>query len=231
LKWLEQDEIQAQEERTTLQALFAVPVDVATSRQSLVLKRLFDLLVTLFLVLIFTPFALLIALLIKLSSPGPVLYVQRRVGKYEEVFDMYKFRTMVQNADEMLAELKDQNEAQGPFFKIKDDPRKTRVGKWLRKFSLDELPQLINVLRGDMSLVGPRPMPVNEVEGYNNLHRRRHEVIPGMTGLWQVNGRSDLSFDEMIELDILYIQNQSPRLDFSILLKTIPVVFLSNGAY
>lgn len=231
MKWLEQDEIQAQEERTTLQALFAVPVDVATSRQSLVLKRLFDLLVTLFLVLIFTPFALLIALLIKLSSPGPVLYVQRRVGKYEEVFDMYKFRTMVQNADEMLAELKDQNEAQGPFFKIKDDPRKTRVGKWLRKFSLDELPQLINVLRGDMSLVGPRPMPVNEVEGYNNLHRRRHEVIPGMTGLWQVNGRSDLSFDEMIELDILYIQNQSPRLDFSILLKTIPVVFLSNGAY
>jgi exopolysaccharide biosynthesis polyprenyl glycosylphosphotransferase len=170
---------------------------------------------------------------IKLDSSGPVFFKQPRVGKNGRHFLMYKFRTMVVNADALLGELADKNEkgADGQLFKIKADPRITRVGRFLRKWSLDELPQVINVYRGEMSLVGPRPPLPREVENYCSEHFCRLKGLPGMTGLWQVSGRSDLSFDEMVKLDRYYLDNWSVRLDLSIMLKTIVVVLGRRGAY
>ncbi len=174
---------------------------------------------------------LIIALLIKLDSPGPVLFRQQRIGMNGQPFDIYKFRSMRRGAEEEQAALAGQNEASGPLFKMRRDPRQTRVGAFLRRSSLDELPQIINVLRGEMSLVGPRPNIPAEVEQYGAWHRQRLQVPPGLTGLWQVSGRSDLSFDEMCLLDIYYIENWSLKMDLMILLRTVPRVLGGSGAY
>lgn len=183
-------------------------------------------------VLFFTaPLMGLIALVIKLDSPGPILFPQERVGKGGRPFTLYKFRSMTVGADEKKELLRNFNEAEGPIFKMKDDPRVTRVGRWLRRLSLDELPQFYNVLRGDMSLVGPRPPLQEEVSQYQIWHRRRLDIAPGITGLWQVSGRSELPFDEMALLDIYYIEHWSPALDLKILLRTIPTVLFGDGAY
>jgi exopolysaccharide biosynthesis polyprenyl glycosylphosphotransferase len=172
-----------------------------------------------------------IGLLIKLDSPGPVLYPSPRVGRDGHLFNMYKFRSMVLDADERKEALRELNEADGPMFKIKDDPRLTRAGRLIRRLSLDELPQLYNVLVGQMSLVGPRPPLPEEVEHYKPWHRQRLAVVGGMTGLWQVSGRSDLSFDELCLLDIYYIENWTVGLDVRILLQTIPHLLSGKGAY
>lgn len=174
---------------------------------------------------------LLIALAIKLDSPGPVLYAAERVGRKGKMFKMYKFRSMVVDAEQQKQVLAHLNEANGPIFKIKNDPRLTRVGRFIRRTSLDELPQLINVLRGEMSLVGPRPPLAEEVAQYKPWHMQRLAVIGGITGLWQVSGRSDLTFDELCLLDIYYIENWSLSLDLRILLQTIPYSLFGQGAY
>lgn len=205
--------------------------EITISGTQLLFKRTVDIVVSLIgLVLLFPLFAI-IALAIRLDSPGPVFFRQVRVGKGEHLFTCFKFRSMREGADAEHERLRERNEAQGVFFKIRDDPRVTRVGRFLRRTSLDELPQLFNVLMGHMSLVGPRPAPPYEVQRYQPWHKRRLEVAPGMTGLWQVSGRSELTFDEMVLLDLYYIENWSPLLDLQILLKTIPKVIIGEGAY
>ncbi|RME46348.1 MAG: undecaprenyl-phosphate glucose phosphotransferase [Caldilineae bacterium] len=201
------------------------------SRGNQMLKRAIDFTVALTGLVVFFPLMALIALAIKLESEGPVLFTQERIGKGGRPFRIYKFRSMVHDAEEQKAVLEQMNEADGPLFKIRDDPRRTRVGRLLRKFSLDELPQLYNVLRGEMSLVGPRPNIPAEVAQYQEWHKRRLEVTPGITGLWAVSGRSDLAFDEMMLLDIYYVENWSLTLDLKILLQTIPRVLTGAGAY
>jgi exopolysaccharide biosynthesis polyprenyl glycosylphosphotransferase len=204
---------------------------VAISKGALFVKRLIDVTLATMGLLLGAPLFLLIALAIRLDSPGPIIFRQTRVGLRGRHFEMYKFRSMHVGAEkqqDMLAEL---NEADGPIFKIREDPRLTRVGRILRRLSLDELPQLVNVLRGEMSLIGPRPPIPAEVEKYQEWHKKRLEAPPGMTGLWQVSGRSRLSFDEMVLLDIYYIENWSLWLDFKILMRTIPKVLLGEGAY
>jgi lipopolysaccharide/colanic/teichoic acid biosynthesis glycosyltransferase len=173
----------------------------------------------------------MIALMIKMDSPGPVLFRQERVGKDGHRFTLYKFRSMAEGAEHQQEALRALNEADGPLFKIKDDPRTTRLGKWLRKLSLDELPQFYNVLLGEMSLIGPRPPLPTEVAQYKEWHKRRLEISPGLTGLWQVSGRSELTFDEMAMLDIYYIENWSLGLDTKILWQTIPRVLFGSGAF
>jgi exopolysaccharide biosynthesis polyprenyl glycosylphosphotransferase len=174
----------------------------------------------------------LVALLIKVTSPGPVLFRQQRSGLNGRPFTLYKFRTMVSNAEQLKHELAAMNEMSGPVFKVTDDPRVTPVGRILRKFSIDELPQLYNVLRGEMSLVGPRPLPVDEVNRFNDLaHRRRLSMKPGLTCLWQVGGRNELrDFKEWVRLDLEYIDNWSLWLDLKILWLTVPVVLTGAGA-
>ena len=195
-------------------------------------KRVFDVVVSSLLLAIIGLPLLVIALLIKLDSPGSILYRQTRVGLKGNHFKICKFRTMVENASELQQKLEAQNEIQGGIlFKIKDDPRITRIGKFLRRYSLDELPQLLNVLRGEMSLVGPRPLPVRDVAKFSRDHFFRQEVLPGITGLWQVSGRSDTGSDGVFDLDFEYIKNWSLALDFRILLQTVQVVFLAKGAY
>jgi exopolysaccharide biosynthesis polyprenyl glycosylphosphotransferase len=195
-------------------------------------KRIFDIVVASGLLLVLGIPLLTIALLIRLDSPGDVFYRQTRVGLKGQRFQVWKFRTMIENASQLQAQLEAQNEVQGGvLFKIKDDPRITKVGKFLRRYSLDELPQLFNVLQGDMSLVGPRPLPVRDVEKFSQNHFFRHEVLPGITGLWQVSGRSDTDSDKVFDLDIEYIKNWSLALDFKILLKTVQVVLIGTGAY
>jgi lipopolysaccharide/colanic/teichoic acid biosynthesis glycosyltransferase len=194
-------------------------------------KRVFDVVVSLFVGIVGMPLWLAIALAIKLGSRGPVLFVDRRVGVGEQEFGMLKFRTMVAEAPQLQAELEAENEASGALFKIREDPRVTRVGKVLRRFSLDEMPQLVNVLRGQMSLVGPRPLPLRDFERLDEWHRKRYMVLPGMTGLWQISGRSGLAFDDLVRLDFAYIENWSVWLDITILLRTIPAVLSRKGAY
>ncbi len=195
------------------------------------LKRAFDLFVGGLGLLALAPFLLLIALAIKLDSPGPLFYRQQRVGKNGRRFGIYKFRSMRPDADRLLEGLRHHNEADGPLFKMKCDPRVTRVGGFLRRWSLDELPQLINVVTGDMSLVGPRPPIPAEVEQYEEWQFGRLRAVPGITGLWQVSGRSDVSFHDMVRLDLHYIRNWSIALDLEILLRTVPAVLSSRGAY
>ena len=195
------------------------------------LKRAFDLVVSLLVVVLGLPLWLLIALAIKLDSRGPVLYRDRRIGVGEREFGMLKFRTMVQGAAEQQAELEEHNEAGGALFKIRDDPRVTRVGRVLRRLSIDELPQVLNVLRGEMSLVGPRPLPLRDYQQLEAWHRKRYHVLPGITGLWQISGRSNLTFDDLVRLDFYYIENWSIWLDISILVKTLPAVIAGRGAY
>ena len=198
---------------------------------NLLIKRASDLVGGTLLALVTMPLWLLIALAIKLDSPGPVLYSQTRIGKNGLPFRCYKFRSMVDGADQLRPDLGDRNESSGPLFKMRNDPRRTRVGRMIRRFSLDELPQVINVMRGEMSLVGPRPNLPQEVEQYQDWHERRLLVSPGITGLWQVSGRSDLTFDEMVLLDIYYVENWSLALDLSIVLRSIPAVLHARGAY
>jgi exopolysaccharide biosynthesis polyprenyl glycosylphosphotransferase len=196
-----------------------------------VIKRAFDLVVTGPAVVFLTPVWLLAGLAIRLDSPGPILFRQVRVGRHGRLFTFYKFRSMRADAEAQLDNLRQLNEASGPLFKIREDPRQTRVGRFLRRTSLDELPQLFNVLRGDMSLVGPPPGLPSEVEQYQDWQRRRLEIQPGMTGLWQVRGRSDLTFDEMVMLDIYYGENWSLGIDVQTLVRTIPQVLFGDGAY
>jgi exopolysaccharide biosynthesis polyprenyl glycosylphosphotransferase len=194
-------------------------------------KRALDVLLAAWGLTLFAPLWLVIALAIRLESPGPVLFRQERVGRDESRFVLLKFRSMRADADQVVQELWQYNEASGPLFKMRQDPRLTRVGRVLRRWSLDEWPQLWNVLRGDMSLVGPRPPLPREVDQYEPWHRRRLDAAPGLTGLWQVSGRSELSFDEMVMLDLYYIENWSLGLDLRILLRTIPAVFRGGGAF
>lgn len=183
--------------------------------------------------LLLAPVFLAVALLVRLDDPGPVFYRQERVGRNETPFRMIKFRSMALDADERLAELKDQNEGAGPLFKLRDDPRVTRVGKYLRRFSVDEMPQLVNVLLGQMSLVGPRPPLATEVAEYELDTRRRLLVNPGMTGLWQISGRTELAWEEAVRLDLYYVENWTPLLDLMIIWRTFRVVLDArrNGAY
>jgi len=194
-------------------------------------KRLFDFVMALITLIILSPVFLIIALLIKLDSPGTVFYLSQRYGLGGRIFRMYKFRSMVAKADQIIQQLKHKNEVDGPIFKIKKDPRVTPLGQFLRKYSLDELPQIINVLRGEMSLVGPRPLPIDQVEKEDLRQLKRLEVRPGITGLWQVRGRSDISFSRLVKWDIWYINNWSFWLDLAIIFQTIPVVLKGKGAY
>jgi len=210
---------------------FMTVAPVALSTWNVRLKRAFDIAVASLGIVGGLPIWLCVMGAIAIDSRGPVFYRQVRIGKEGVEFSMYKFRSMFVDADARLKELEGQNEATGPLFKMKEDPRVTRVGKWLRKYSIDEFPQLLNVLRGDMSLVGPRPPLPREAVEYADQHWRRMEVLPGMTGLWQVSGRSGLSFDEMVRLDLYYIENWSLGFDLSILMRTIPAVLFARGAY
>jgi exopolysaccharide biosynthesis polyprenyl glycosylphosphotransferase len=194
-------------------------------------KRTFDVVGAVVAGVVSLPLVAVVALAIRLDSPGPVLFRQRRVGRGGRPFELVKFRTMVQDAEERLAELTDRNEADGPLFKIRDDPRVTRVGRVLRRLSLDELPQLWNVLRGEMSLVGPRPALPSEVAAWSEELHARLRVRPGITGMWQVGGRSEASFDEYVRLDLYYVDNWSLWIDLAILAKTIPAVLARRGAY
>jgi exopolysaccharide biosynthesis polyprenyl glycosylphosphotransferase len=195
------------------------------------IKRAFDLVVSTLIVAAAAPLWALVALAVKLDSPGPVFYRDRRVGLGEREFGMFKFRSMYIDASERQAGLESSNEASGPLFKIKDDPRVTRVGRFMRKYSIDELPQVLNVARGEMSLVGPRPLPLRDFVQLEDWHRKRYLVLPGMTGLWQVSGRIELSFDDLVRLDFYYLENWSIWLDISILAKTLPAVVQRRGAY
>lgn len=195
-------------------------------------KRIFDILISLLLIFVLSIPMLLVAILIKLDSSGPILYKQVRVGLNGKHFKVWKFRTMVSNAGALQKQLEASNEMKGGvLFKIKNDPRITKIGKHLRKYSIDELPQLFNVLRGEMSLVGPRPLPVRDVSKFSVDHHFRHEVLPGITGLWQISGRSNTDSENAFRLDFEYIQNWSLALDFEILFKTFGVVLNSKGAY
>jgi exopolysaccharide biosynthesis polyprenyl glycosylphosphotransferase len=199
------------------------------SERALVIKRCIDVVLSLGLLIASAPLFLLIAIAIKLDSPGPVFYCSPRVGKKGRKFTFYKFRTMVADADRQKERLRKMNERSGPFFKISNDPRITRIGAFLRKFSLDELPQLCNVLKGNMSLVGPRPHPLDDYASYKLEHLRRLDVMPGITGLWQVTARKDPSFERNLALDLQYIEHWSPWEDLKILAQTVPVVFRPQG--
>lgn len=195
------------------------------------LKRLIDIVGSALGLVALSPVFGITALLIKLEDGGPIFFSQQRVGKWGKRFQMYKFRSMIVNADKVKSELMDQNEAGGVIFKMKRDPRITRVGRVIRKLSIDELPQLYNVLKGDMSLVGPRPSLPKEVAEYTLSDRRRLEAIPGLTCLWQVSGRSDINFEGQVRLDVQYLESQTFLGDIILLLKTIPAVLLGKGAY
>lgn len=198
----------------------------------LVAKRIFDTLLAIVALIILFSVFILVGILIKIEDPkGPVFFVQTRIGKNGKPFKMYKFRSMVTNAEELLQNLLDKNEVSGAMFKMKDDPRITKIGKFIRKTSIDELPQLFNVLKGDMSLVGPRPPLPREVEEYTPFDLQRLLVTPGCTGLWQVSGRNSVGFTEMVELDLKYISKRSLRLDIIIIIKTVFVLLGSKDAF
>lgn len=195
-------------------------------------KRIFDFVASLFGLIILSPLFLIVAIAIKMEDPkGPVFYSQVRLGKKQSPFKMYKFRSMIVDADKHLKELLSENEVDGAMFKMKEDPRVTRVGQFIRKYSIDELPQLVNVLLGNMSLVGPRPPLPREVQEYTEYDKQRLEVKPGCTGLWQISGRNDVSFHEMVELDLQYIAKRGFLFDIYILFKTVAVFIHPNAAY
>jgi exopolysaccharide biosynthesis polyprenyl glycosylphosphotransferase len=196
-----------------------------------VLKRGTDILLSATGILLLSPVLAVFALLVKLTSQGPILFKQKRVGIDAREFQMFKFRSMVQEAESLFPQLAPLSEVDGLLFKMKDDPRMTPLGKFMRRFSIDELPQLFNVLFGHMSLVGPRPPLPREVEKYSAWHMKRLRVRPGITGMWQVSGRSLLPFEEMVRLDIYYIENWSLWLDLKLLIMTVPVVCMGSGAY
>ena len=220
--------------RIEIEELDGIPFLTFTTTPSnetqLALKRLLDIAVSAALLGLATPIITLVALMIKFTSPGSVFFKQKRIGLNGRMFTLYKFRTMIEDAHERRGEVEHLNEMSGPVFKSKADPRVTPVGRILRKFSLDELPQLWNVLRGDMSLVGPRPPIPEEVESYHRWHRRRLSMKPGLTCLWQISGRNNVDFDRWMQMDLQYIDNWSPSLDLKILLRTIPAVLSGRGA-
>lgn len=194
-------------------------------------KRVLDIIAAILILSVLWPFLFLVALLIMIDSKGHFLYHHKRMGYRGKNFNFYKFRTMVRDADVLLEKIMDKSERKGPVFKMSNDPRITSLGRVLRRFSIDEIPQLLNVLRGDMSLVGPRPQVLWEASAYDDWAKRRLRVLPGITGLWQVSGRASLSYEEMIKLDIFYIENWSLGLDINILLNTLPAIFSKKGAY
>ena len=196
-----------------------------------VVKRLFDIVASVCALILLSPLFLFLVIKIRSEDGGPAFYSQERIGKDEKPFKMWKFRSMIVDADKMLDKLEDQNEIDGAMFKIKDDPRVTKIGHVIRKYSLDELPQLWNVLIGDMSLVGPRPPLPSEVEEYTNYDKQRLTVMPGCTGLWQVTRRSEADFDEMVWLDIVYINHSGIIEDLKLIIKTVLVMVHPNGAY
>jgi exopolysaccharide biosynthesis polyprenyl glycosylphosphotransferase len=197
----------------------------------LAIKRALDILASSSLIVLLTPLMVGVAVAIKLTSEGPIFFPQDRIGLNKRRFRIYKFRTMVPDAEKLIASLVTRNEVSGPVFKMKNDPRITSIGRFLRRSSIDELPQLLNVLKGDMSLVGPRPLPVRDYEGFNeDWQRRRFSVKPGITCLWQINGRSGISFDQWMLLDLQYMDEWSLWLDFKILAKTVPAVLKGSGA-
>lgn len=207
-------------------------IEVDEKKYYFFLKRIMDIIGAIVGIVLLSWLFAIVAILIKIEdSNGPVLFKQVRIGKNGKEFYMYKFRSMVSNAEELLDLLLDQNEVSGAMFKIKDDPRITRIGRFIRKTSIDELPQLWNVLKGDMSLVGPRPPLPREVMEYTVYDKQRLLVTPGCTGLWQISGRNSLSFEEMVDLDLEYIRNQSIINDFKIIFKTVFVLFGSKNAY
>ncbi|MBE9571478.1 MAG: sugar transferase [Proteobacteria bacterium] len=215
--------------------LGGVPVLEMTSKpredSRFLAKRALDVVGGTLLLVLTLPVTILAAIAIKLTSPGPVLFVQQRVGYNKRIFQLYKFRTMVVNAERMQRELEVSNEMDGPVFKIEDDPRITKIGRWLRKMSIDELPQLYNVIRGEMSLVGPRPLPVRDYNGFEkDWQRRRFSVRPGLTCLWQINGRNHTKFEDWMKLDMQYIDNWTLLGDIKILFQTIPVLINGKGA-
>jgi exopolysaccharide biosynthesis polyprenyl glycosylphosphotransferase len=229
------DLFQLTKNQVVVEELNGIPLvstrDVSIQGWNFVIKRAFDLVASVVGGIVSLPLCALIAVAIKIDSPGPVLFTQMRIGRNGVPFVCYKFRSMVDGAAEMRQELGDLNEASGPLFKVRNDPRRTRVGRWIRRFSLDELPQVINVLRGEMSWVGPRPNLPEEVDQYQEWHKRRLTVSPGITGMWQVSGRSDLTFDEMVLLDIYYVENWNLAMDLSILVRSIPAILGARGAY
>ncbi|WP_294344846.1 sugar transferase [uncultured Clostridium sp.] len=200
------------------------------SKIYLIAKRITDIVCSLVGLIILSPILLCTAIAIKIDSNGPILFKQDRVGKDEQIFSMYKFRSMVVNAEELKKSLEKENEMSGPMFKIKKDPRVTRVGRFIRKTSIDELPQLINVLKGNMSLVGPRPSLPKEVEAFEPWMKERLTVLPGLTCIWQVSGRNNIPFKEWMELDIKYVRERSYFLDLKLIFKTIFVLFGDDNA-
>ena len=234
--WLLADFFKTQISRTTVDDFYGRPMMVFRSTPEATweaaAKQALDYAGALFLLVVSSPFLIVAALTVKLTSPGPVIFRQERSGLNGRPFTMYKFRTMVTDAEQRKQELAAFNEMSGPVFKVANDPRITPVGRWLRKTSLDEFPQLFNVLRGEMSLVGPRPLPVDETRRFDDFaHRRRLSVRPGLTCLWQISGRNNVrDFREWVRLDLEYIDNWSIWLDLQILLRTIPVVLLGSGA-
>lgn len=205
---------------------------IENQKKYLIAKRAMDILGSLFGIIILSPIFLVIALLIKIEDrKGSVIFKQLRVGKDGKLFYIYKFRSMVTNAEKLLDKLLDKNETTGAMFKMKNDPRVTRIGHFIRRTSIDELPQLFNVLKGNMSLVGPRPPLPREVDKYTSYDKQRLLVTPGCTGLWQVSGRSNVGFKKMVELDIRYIEKRSLYFDIKLIYKTINLIFNSNGAY
>ena len=212
-------------------ALAIEKIKVKDNQVYLFLKRVLDILASLAGLIVLSPLFLIVALAIKIEDPkGSVFFSQQRCGKDNKLFPMYKFRSMVSNAEELLYELKEMNEMDGPVFKIKEDPRITKVGKFIRKTSIDELPQLLNVLKGDMSLVGPRPAIPHEVAEYNEYQIQRLLVKPGITCIWQVSGRNTIGFDEWVEMDLEYIKTRSFLLDLKLIFKTVGVLFGDDNA-
>ena len=212
-------------------ALAIEKIKVKENRLYLFLKRSLDILASFAGLIVLSPLFLIVALAIKIEDPkGSVFFSQQRCGKDNKLFPMYKFRSMVSNAEELLEELKEMNEMDGPVFKIKEDPRITKVGKFIRKTSIDELPQLLNVLKGDMSLVGPRPAIPHEVAEYNEYQMQRLLVKPGITCIWQVSGRNSIGFDEWVDLDLEYIEKRNLWMDIKLIFKTVFVLFGDKNA-
>ena len=205
-------------------------INIANQNRYEKIKRFFDICLSAVALVVLSPLLLVIAILIYLEDKGPVIYSQTRIGKDGRAFKLYKFRSMCVDADEKLKDLQKLNERDGPVFKIRDDPRVTKVGKFIRKTCIDELPQLVNIIKGDMSIVGPRPPLPNEVEQYNSYQKQRLLVVPGLTCYWQIQKGEETTFDEWVELDLKYIKERSILLDFRLILLTFKVILSGKGA-
>ena len=205
-------------------------INIANQNRYEKIKRFFDICLSSAALVVLSPLLLVIAILIYLEDKGPVIYSQTRIGKDGRAFKLYKFRSMCVDADEKLKELQELNERDGPVFKIRDDPRVTKIGKFIRKTCIDELPQLVNIIKGDMSIVGPRPPLPNEVEQYNSYQKQRLLVVPGLTCYWQIQKGEETTFDEWVELDLKYIKERSILLDFRLILLTFKVILSGKGA-